>query len=721
MSDINKEIKFLNRKRNLIKQPLNKNITNENNIKKDLKTYEELKKKAKEMLLNANSIIDFENCINLYDVDEDINIKYLDSLEQIDKEKGFNEFIKYQYTINYNERIRLIEVYAEKIHSLYDKKNYCKEFNLFQKEKLENVFFDLLKYIGEEKEKLDLNKLFLKLCKEFYIETVEYKIPIIYGNEELFFAHMINSIYNFFITNRSYPIFNPMSNMSNMDLNNIKIKKRKSSMITKVKDNSKERNEIKESEIETENTYIDNNEINFSDRDEKKFLFKFRKIQPLIKKYISKEFQDDFKAIMQLCPNKKDNKKMKYTFLSFFELFYFLITKLVISPKDSEFEDLYDFFYETKSKKLKFLKLLNIDFGVNFYYTNDVPINLNNFQIKNEEYIIEINKMKYKINFNNYVIQWLYNDMLRINSKQYENCLNNIRNYSLQGCIFNNRCFNDINIFNLFKDDINKTLNNSTLKEAFDCIIPFTNYNYPFNQQKFLKQINEIIYYIPFLNNNILGITFRNLGLIIINRNIFDLGESNDMNKEYFEIILKICFGKITVLHECNFHYILKIIASQNQKITCKTPCKYFSNYRFKKYEMKNSKYYDGGDYGETLIFGEKIYQIFLPGAEKILEQNFWGRKNIDFAKSGTDFININNTNNNYHKNFREISEFTDKLYKFVETKIKSYNDKINYEKINLGTIYIRMRRNDKNLIIDNKKQGEVSLTIFRNYSDVVD
>ena len=50
----------------------------------------------------------------------------------------------------------------------------------------------------------------------------------------------------------------------------------------------------------TEDKYIANDDINFSDRDNQKFLFKYASFKPLLEKYISKEFQDDFEHIVFL-------------------------------------------------------------------------------------------------------------------------------------------------------------------------------------------------------------------------------------------------------------------------------------------------------------------------------------------------------------------------------------------------------------------------------------
>lgn len=713
MSKTSKGIKFLNQKRNLKKETSNNNLYKENINKKNLNSYEELMGEAKIMIEHATTIVDLEKCIKKYDVDENINLKYLTKIHDINEEKGFEEFMKYKYTLKYEDRDNLKKTYIENL--LKVKSNYLENVAIYQEDKLEKVFFNLLKYIIEEKN-LNLSQLFGSFCKEFYVDTLEYKIPIIYGNDELFFAHLINSFYNFFIINKSYPI---LTLESKIDLSNIKIKKRESSMIMKLTKREKELKANEEKEVVPE--FVTNVDANFSSQDEQKFFFKLIEIKPLIEKYISNDFQNDFKDMINSISDKEEKKKIKYKFLSFFELSQYLLLNLVKSPDKNELSNMNDFFYEEKSIKIKVLKEMNKILKINFYYNDKTPIDLDNFEIKNMEYYFEINNILYSINFNDYVLNWVLYDMIKIKDQQYNLCFSNIRNFSLQGCIKNNRCFNDVKVFNSFMEDFDKTLNNFTLKETFECILPFQNYYYPYFRKKFRDQLKEILLYIPFLNNDILGVTFRNLGLIIINQNIFNLEKTNNINKAFSTALLNSSFGKVTTLHETNFHYILKIISSQDEEITCKTPCKYYKNYRFKENEIVNSKKYDGGDFGEALIFGEKIYEIFLPGAEKIFDINFWRKKNINFENLGNEFIKLNRGNKDYQKDLKKLSDFTIILHSYIENELKKYNNSIDNTQINLGDISVRMRFSEKIFDFEEKNLGQLSLKKNRNIPDVVD
>ena len=152
-------------------------------------------------------------------------------------------------------------------------------------------------------------------AKKFYVDTLEYKIPIIYGNDELFFAHLINSFYNFFIINKSYPI---LTLESKIDLSDIKIKKRESSMIMKLTKREKKLKANEEKEVVPE--LVTTVDANFSSQDEQKFFSKLIEIKPLIEKYISNDFQNDFRDMIESISDKKKKKIIKYKFLSFFEL-----------------------------------------------------------------------------------------------------------------------------------------------------------------------------------------------------------------------------------------------------------------------------------------------------------------------------------------------------------------------------------------------------------------
>ena len=234
---------------------------------------------------------------------------------------------------------------------------------------------------------LNINILYNKFCTTYYVETLAFKIPIIYGNNELFFAHLINSFYNYFIINKSYPILT-LDNDINSD--NIIVIKRISNMLIKSQRNENETNEIENKELT-----IENNDNNFSPEECNLFIFKYIKIEPLILKYVSDDFQNDLSTLIKSLRGEKERRRIKFTFLSFFEIFQNLIVNLKKFPKDSELNDLYDFFYEKKDDKLHNLEKMNKLLNINFYYIDDKPIDLKNFKIENKEYFIKINKKIY--------------------------------------------------------------------------------------------------------------------------------------------------------------------------------------------------------------------------------------------------------------------------------------------------------------------------------------
>ena len=228
MENIPKELKLLNRKRNLKKGSINNKISV---IKKqDLYTFEELKEKGEKKLNISTTLEELKNSIKIFDVDEKMNLEYLNKLENLNGEEAFNEFKKYMYSLQYEKRVEFINNHKTQILEI--QKKYVPSFVFCQEIQLEKLFFELLKFILDEGGK-DLSTIYTAFCTNFFIEALEFNIPLIYGNEELFYSYLINSFYNFFIINSEYPKI--ISANKEMNPNYIKIKKRKTSMIKKGK------------------------------------------------------------------------------------------------------------------------------------------------------------------------------------------------------------------------------------------------------------------------------------------------------------------------------------------------------------------------------------------------------------------------------------------------------------------------------------------------------
>ena len=102
---LSKDLQLLNKKRNLKKKIQDYNLLKEGNDKKDLLTFEELKKNAEISIKNSEGIEELKNSISIFDVDEQLNLYYLNKFEKIDERNTFNEFCKYMFTIPFKDRI----------------------------------------------------------------------------------------------------------------------------------------------------------------------------------------------------------------------------------------------------------------------------------------------------------------------------------------------------------------------------------------------------------------------------------------------------------------------------------------------------------------------------------------------------------------------------------------------------------------------------------------
>ena len=173
MKNISKELKLLNRKRNLKKDSINNKISFIN--KQDLYTFEELKEKGQKKLNISTTLEELKNNIKIFDVDEKINIEYLNKLEKLNKEEAFNEFKKYMYSLQYEKRLDFIKDYKTQILEI--QKKYDASFIFCQEIQLEKVFFELLKFILDEGGK-DLSTIYTAFCTKFFIEALEFNIPL---------------------------------------------------------------------------------------------------------------------------------------------------------------------------------------------------------------------------------------------------------------------------------------------------------------------------------------------------------------------------------------------------------------------------------------------------------------------------------------------------------------------------------------------------------------
>ena len=177
---LSKDLQLLNKKRNLKKKIQDYNLLKEGNDKKDLLTFEELKKNAEISIKNSEGIEELKNSISIFDVDEQLNLYYLNKFEKMDERNTFNEFCKYMFTIPFKDRILYMKKYEKEIADI--QKKYNADFIFVQDKELEKVFLDLLKFFDSNKNQ-GLSNVFYNFCTKYFIEAPDFNIPFIYGND----------------------------------------------------------------------------------------------------------------------------------------------------------------------------------------------------------------------------------------------------------------------------------------------------------------------------------------------------------------------------------------------------------------------------------------------------------------------------------------------------------------------------------------------------------
>ena len=191
---------------------------------------------------------------------------------------------------------------------------------------------------------------------------------------------------------------------------------------------------------------------------------------------------------------------------------------------------------------------------------------------------------------------------------------------------------NKFNYFNnnkekkVFINYINKVLKSNVIKEYYQKVRTFSNYEFPFDDDKISNYFWKKTIFID-LDANSWGSTNREGFGIFINRtkgiNIFGLG---------YGIYV------ITINHEFIGHSLGYLI-NTNNKIKA---CTYTPNQSFisENDNLLSKNLYDGGDKFETLLVGEKVDRIFIGGNHFLMNINNWNLP-LDEFKEGFKSNNI--------------------------------------------------------------------------------
>lgn len=169
---------------------------NQEDNETSLFTFRELQRKAKNEIKNKEILSNYLEAIQIYDVDPDINYSFLLLESKENYESFLKSFQKYFHSLKLEDRKRLINKII-KMNTIIDKIYLSKESN-------KSKYLDLIQCLKSQN-LMEFNKLYLTT---FPNQINHYKIPFIYGSEELRYAFLIHHLHYNIYCLRNGPLNN---------------------------------------------------------------------------------------------------------------------------------------------------------------------------------------------------------------------------------------------------------------------------------------------------------------------------------------------------------------------------------------------------------------------------------------------------------------------------------------------------------------------------------
>ena len=226
-----------------------------------------------------------------------------------------------------------------------------------------------------------------------------------------------------------------------------------------------------------------------------KYSLKLQLFRPIIKLYLSEEFEENKKFYLDNMKNNKYYKRIKYIYEIAIELILYCLAEFPNEPLKNTIHDFYKYFYKPQEDKKNYLMSIAEAVGDKLYDEINHEITEEDILL-NKNYIIRfINENKEEkniyINPYDYVMEFLSCDLKFFTYEEIIYKMKDINNYSLQKCALNDNILKDEKTNVSFNDYIKKIINHEVLKKTFKQIKKFAGKNYPFEKVELVTQIKN--------------------------------------------------------------------------------------------------------------------------------------------------------------------------------------------------------------------------------------
>ena len=304
------------------------------------------------------------------------------------------------------------------------------------------------------------------------------------------------------------------------------------------------------------------------------------------------------------------------TFFKYYELYYstddlkYLTNQIVLN-----FDLCSHFLYQSFNDKILYIEkikdyIINIDEYNNYITNNKCPKNII-IKIKYKGTIYEFNPEHH----------YFYGDSINV----IDSIINKNGSYNFDYLKKNKfQLFDDSSLNKIFNDHIKKILQSPLTKEYLNSFQNLSNVSFIFDNSNILEEIKNNTFWVPFPINEISGVTDKVLFSIFLNNSI------TEKINEKFLITIN---SKITTDSHEDINHAARLFLNVNNILTSKKTPVHEKIFKIESYNKLTKNLEDQGDMWEVIVFGKKIEYFSINSSLFLLNTNNFNLKIKTFKK----------------------------------------------------------------------------------------
>jgi len=184
--------------------------------------------------------------------------------------------------------------------------------------------------------------------------------------------------------------------------------------------------------------------------------------------------------------------------------------------------------------------------------------------------------------------------------------------------------FDDSSINEIFYNHVDKILKSPLTKEYFNSFQNLSNVSCIFDNQKILEEIKNNSFWVKFPLDDVSGVTDKDIFSVFLNNSIKEI-----TNEKFFIKVI----SKITTISHENINHVARLILNINNILSSKHTPIHEKIFKKESYNKITKDLYDQGDKWEVIIFGKKIKHFYINSSLFLINTENYNLKINTFKK----------------------------------------------------------------------------------------